>query len=52
MNGGWMFAVANVERGEDGRDVRAGAEERDVAEVEQAGQSDDDVQAHRRRRRR
>ena len=37
--------VENAELGEHGADVGAGAEEGDVAEVEQAGEADDDVQA-------
>ena len=37
--------VAELRRGEDPVEVRAEAEEGDVAEVEEAGEADDDVQA-------
>src|SRR5919198_382910 len=39
-----------VRRAEDGPGIRADGEERDVAEVEQARQADDDVEAERQRR--
>ena len=41
---------AELVRGEQRVDVRAEAEERDVAEVEQARPADDDVQAEREQR--
>ena len=48
MNGGWKSVkVANAEADKIAATKAPDAEEGDVAEVEQAGQADHDVQAHR-----